>query len=253
VYWVRRLLLALTLLLLVVGVQRLLSYDGSGESDNAVAASTVGAPFEVPTLAVPSASPEMLIRTERQKSKLPEPEGVCDPEDVLVTPIVEEAHAYQPVRMILELTTTESPACEFEVSGDTVAVNVSMLTGARELLWSTQDCPTALAESTVVARQDVPGKAVVEWDGRQSDGRCSLLNPWVTPGDYLLEAVALGGTATSEQEFELGGAVRPTITKSVTPTPSSSDSGDDEPSESPKPRRTTGGSGPSPSASPTGG
>lgn len=221
VYWVRRLLIVAMTILLVVGIQRLLSYDGAAEDESAVAASVVGAPFELPSIALlPSGSPEMLIKPQRRQAKLPPPQGDCDPSDLVVTPVIEAANVGRPVQVILELTTVESPACTFEVSGESVAVNISTLTDARELLWTTQDCPAALAETTVVARQDVPGRAVTEWNGRRSDERCSVLTEWVLPGDYLVEAVTVGGTETGEQEFEIEGAVRETVTRSVTPTPS---------------------------------
>ncbi len=235
VYWFRRFLLVVAAGLLVVGVQRLLTYDGSSSPEAPVAASMVGAPFELPTLAVPSASPEMLIKPQRRKAQLPPPEGICDPADVLVTPVIEAANIGRPVQIILELTTTKSPACTFEVSGESVALNVSMATGARELLWTTQDCPTSLPETTVVARQTVPGRAVAEWSGHRSDEHCSELAPWVLPGDYLAEAVALGGTETGEQEFELESGVASTVTRSVTPTPSSTPAA--TASDGPTPRR----------------
>lgn len=222
VYWVRRLMLLTVTLLMVVGVHRLLTFDGSDQQGSPQAASVVGAPFELPTLAVsPSTSPGMLIKSPRRKVRLPQPQGSCDPADVTVTPIIEAAHVARPVQIILELTTTESPACTFDVSGASVAVNVSMATGARELLWTTQDCPAALPEATVVARREVPGRAVAEWDGRRSDDRCSLLGEWVLPGDYLVEAVALGGTETGSQDFTMKSAVQETVTRTVTPTPSS--------------------------------
>ena len=246
VYWVRRLLVLGIAVLLVVGVQRLLSYDGV-DDEPAVAASTAGAPFELPTLSVaPSESVGMVIKPHRRKAALPKPDGPCDPQDLLVTPVVDAAHVARPVQIILELTTTRSEACEFEVSGESVAVNVSMRTGARELLWSTQDCPAALPETTVVARRDVPGRAVAEWNGKQSDERCSLLTSWVSPGDYLVEAVALGGTETGEQEFEMLGPIRETVTRSVTPTPSSSTTA--SPSATPEQQRQVR---PSPSAAST--
>jgi hypothetical protein len=224
VYWVRRLIVLTLAALLVLGVHQLLTFEGADDEPTA-AATNVGAPFELPTLALPSDSAGMVVKRERRKAKLPEPDGPCDPADVLVTPVVQAAHVGQPVQIILELTTGRTPACEFEVSGESVAVNISMRTGARELLWTTQDCPTALPETTVVARRTVPGRAVAEWDGRRSDERCSLLTGWVLPGDYLVEAIALGGTETGEQEFEMGGAVRPTVTRTATPTTSATPGG----------------------------
>lgn len=233
VYWVRRLIVLTVAALLVLGVHRLLTFDSS-DAESPAAASTVGAPFALPTLSLPSQSSGMVIKRERRKAELPEPDGPCDPADVLVTPVVEAAHVGQPVKVILELTTMSTPACEFDVSGDSVAVNISMRSGARELLWTTQDCPAALPEATVVARQTVPGRTVAEWDGHRSDQRCSPHAGWVLPGDYLVEAVALGGTVTGDQEFEMGGAVRPTVTRTVTPTPSSGAT-DEAPSTSPSP------------------
>jgi hypothetical protein len=237
VYWVRRLTVLGLALLLVVGIQRLLTFDGADEESPA-AASTVGAPFELPTFAMtPSEPSEMVIKPRRKKAGLPRPDGPCDPADVVVTPVIERAHVGRPTQIILEVTTEEPPACTFEVTSASVAVNVSTRSGARELLWTTQDCPAALPETTVVARQVVPGRAVTEWDGRRSDERCSDLALWVVPGDYLVEAVALGGTETGEQEFELGGPIRPTVTRTVTPTPSAGVSSQRRSADSPSEQR----------------
>jgi hypothetical protein len=243
VYWVRRLLLLGVVLMMVVGVHRLLSFDGSEAADTGespVAASVVGAPFQLPTLALsPSLSPGMVIKPERRKARLPQPEGPCEPADLVVTPVIEAAHVARPVQIILELTTTRSPACTVDVSGESVAVNVSVPSGARELLWTTQDCPAALPEATVVARRDVPGRAVAEWSGRRSDDRCTVLNDWVLPGDYVVEAVALGGTETRGQDFTMKSGLRRTVTRTVTPTPSTGASGPrpSAPTSSATPRR----------------
>lgn len=222
VYWVRRLTLLAVLALLVLGVHQLLT-PGSGDtgSDAPAAASPVGAPFDLPSLsAIPSPS-EMVIRPERQRARLAEPSGPCDPADVEVTPVVERANIGTPTRIILEFTSTRARACDFEVSAETVAVNISTASDARELLWTTQDCPEALPETSIVARQEVPGRAVAVWDGRRSDGRCSGIPAFVMPASYLVETVALGGTTPASTEFELGGPVRPTVTRTVTPTPTS--------------------------------
>ncbi len=227
VYWVRRLVLVVLVALLVVGVQRLLTSESSttSEEKSPAAASVVGAPFDLPTLsAVPSGSPGMVVASPRRKAKLPRPDGPCDAADVTVTPVIESAHIGRPVQIILELTTTESEACTFEVSAATVAVNVSTTSSARELLWTSQDCPVALAETTVVARQEVPGRAVAEWTGRRSEGTCSSVQPFVVPGRYLAEAVALGGTETGSLRFRLGSQLKETITRTVTPTPTASPS-----------------------------
>ncbi len=223
VYWVRRLTVLGVVALLVLGVHQLLTPGaGTGESEAPAAAAPVGAPFDLPSLTVIPTPSEMVIKAERRKAKLPQPQGACDPADVAVTPIVERANIGKPTRIILELTSAESPACTFEVSAESVAVNISTASAARELLWTTQDCPEALPETNVVARQDVPGRTVVVWDGRRSDGRCTGIPAFVLPGKYLVETVALGGTVPESTEFTMGGAVRPTLTRTVTPTPTPS-------------------------------
>jgi hypothetical protein len=151
------------------------------------------------------------------------PQGSCDPSDVLVTPVVKEAHVAQPVRIVLEVTSIESPACTFEVSPASVIVR--LLTPRRsEPLWTTQDCTAAVPERTVVARPGKPGRVQVFWNGRTSDDRCSDLTDWVFPGDYTAQAIAVGSSRATSSEFVLGMAVRPTVTRTPTPTASPSTS-----------------------------
>ena len=236
VYWVRRLTAVGLVALLVLGVHQLLTPgSGAGSSESPAAAAPMGAPFDLPSLTVIPTPSSMVIKSQRRAAKLAKPQGPCDPSEVAVAPIVERANIGRPTRIILEFTSTESAACTFEVSADSVAVNISTASAARELLWTTQDCPAALTETSVVAREETPGRAVAVWDGRRSDGRCSKISAFVLPATYLVEAVALGATEPESTEFTLGGPVRPTVTRTVTPTPT--------PTPTPTSTPTSGGSG----------
>ena len=210
--------------LLVVGIARLLG-SGGGSSPDDVAA-TVG--NEVPTTTSTSGSPSaplspVVVPTGR-KGKLPQPEGPCDPSDVLVTPSVVDAHVAEPVRIVLEVTSLQSPACSFRVAPDTVVLR--LLTPKRsEPLWTSQDCRRTVPEQTVVARQTKPGEVEVLWNGRASDDECSNLTDWVFPGTYTAEAIAVGSTRATSSEFVLGLALRPTVTMTPTPTETASPKG----------------------------
>jgi hypothetical protein len=166
-----------------------------------------------------------------RKGKLAQPEGPCDPSDVLVTPSIVDAHVAEPVRIVLEVTSLQSPACSFRVAPDTVVLR--LLTPKRsEPLWTSQDCRRAVPEQTVVARQTKPGEVEVLWNGRASDDECSNLTDWVFPGTYTAEAIAVGSTRATSSEFVLGPAVRPTVTRTPTPTPSPSRSAGSSPTTS---------------------
>lgn len=218
VYWVRRLLVLGVAALLVLGLTRLLSYGGSddgGGKATIVRGEPTGSPTVTDQTTPVSPTP---VRPGR-KGRLPQPEGPCDPSDVLVTPVVKGAHVAQPVRIVLEVTSLQSPACTFQVSPR--AVILRLLSPKRsEPLWTSQQCTAVVPEQTVVARQTKAGTVAVFWNGRTSDSDCSNLTDWVFPGTYTAQAIAVGSTRATSSEFVLGLALRPTVTVTPTPTPS---------------------------------
>ena len=222
VYWVRRLLVLGVAALLVLGITRLLSMGGGDGGRTAVTAGsgttgTLGTPG-LGTAPTAPLTPTAVPTGPRGNAV---PQGECDPSDLLVTPVVRQAHVAQPVRIVLQVTSIASPACTFAVSPESVIVR--LLTPRRsEPLWTTQDCTAAVPERTVVARPDKPGRVQVFWNGRTSDDRCSDLTDWVFPGDYTAQAIAVGSSRATSSEFVLGMAVRPTVTRTPTPTASPS-------------------------------
>lgn len=242
VYWVRRVLVLGLAALLVLGFTRLLS-SGGGDDGGGKATIVRGEPTGIPSVTDPT-SPSATALRPGKKGRLPQPDGPCDPSDVLVTPVVRNAHVAQPVRIVLEVTSLQSPACTFQVSPG--AVILRLLSEKRsEPLWTSQQCRAVVPEQTVVARQTKAGKVAVFWNGRTSDSTCSEYTDWVFPGTYTAQAIAVGSTRATSSEFVLGLALRPTVTMTPTPT--------ETPSESESPEGTPSGRASSkPSGSPTG-
>lgn len=141
------------------------------------------------------------------------PTGPCANGDVLVTPAVRRAYAGQDVTITLDLTTKTSPACTWEVSPTTVVVQ---LTSGSDEVWSSQDCPGALGQHSVVVRKDQPTEVRLVWGGRRSDATCSRSTLWAQPGWYHVEAAAYGAGPTDEQ-FHLLQPPRPTVTRTPKP------------------------------------
>lgn len=215
VYWVRRGLVLGVAVLLVVGVARLLGAGGGSDPDTATIVR--GEPTSTATGSVATGTPTATATPTRKRKGLAVPEGPCDPADVVVTPTVPSAHVAQPVRIVLEVTPTTSPACTFEVSPESVIVRL-MQEERSDPLWSTQQCPATVPERTVVARPDRPGRVGVLWNGRTSDDECSNLTRWVFPGTYRAEAIAVGSSTAGTSDFVLGLPIRPTVTRTPTPT-----------------------------------
>jgi hypothetical protein len=248
VYWVRRVLVLGVATLLVLGITRLLS-GGGGDTDPGAATIVRSEPSDTATSATTAASPTTGTTpgaTATNRKGLARPDGPCDPADVLVTPTVDDAHVARPVRIVLHLTSIESPACTFDVSSESVIVRL-LAPKRSEPLWTTQQCGDAVPERTVVARQTKPGRVWVEWNGRHSDSECSNLTDWVFPNTYTAEAIAVGSTRATSSEFVLGLPVRPTVTRTPKPSKTPSQSPPDGSSESP-----SGGESRKPAESPTG-
>lgn len=224
VYWVRRLLVLGVALGLVVGLSRLLGGGDGGESRTpaAMPASAVstpaGTPTAVSTADAPRTGPARPRKPKRTKTPLPLPTGPCQDSDVKVVPtLVENAYAGGDVRLTLKLSTFQSPACNWEVSPDSVAVK---LTSGSDRIWSSQECGKAVPTTQVVLRRRPATTVDVTWSGRRSDAECSRNTLWAEPGYYHVAAAALG-SEPEEEQFRLLSPAPVTITP--TPTPKAED------------------------------
>lgn len=228
VYWVRRLLVLGIALLLVVGVARLLGggSDGSDGSDGPTAARQVAAdpsPDATDATATPGisggpgATGTAGTRKGQQKPTEPPlamPDGPCADEDVAVTPVVDGAVAGRDVRVRLQLRTLKSEACTWKVSPRSLAVTI---TSGKDDIWSSRDCPRAIATREVVVRRAETTTIDLTWkEARRSDDTCSNRTEWAMPGWYHVTAAALAGEP-SDAQFELGTPAAATITKTARP------------------------------------
>jgi hypothetical protein len=115
----------------------------------------------------------------------------------------------------MKLTTKVSPACNWDVTAESLAVRI---TSGSDRVWSTQDCVGAVPRQSVVVRKDQPVSVTVVWNGQRSDAECTRTTPWAEPGYYHVVAAAFGADPTDVQ-FPLLPPPRPTITATPTPTP----------------------------------
>ena len=220
VYWFRRLLVLGVACALVFGIARLLDYS-TGDSDSEKATAVAATPEPTPTGTATKKRHKDGAKGEEGKDKsdkkeLARPDGPCDDDDVIVTPTVKDAHAGSPVEIVLELTTVEADACYWEVSPESVFVNID---GDDGTLWSSQQCPDAMPTERVVPRREHAAKVSLWWVGKESDEECSEWTPWVLAGSYTAIAAARGSVTPVPTGFVLGGAVAPTVTQTPTPTP----------------------------------
>jgi hypothetical protein len=212
---------------LVLGIARLLDYSGDdpgGEQATTVAGSP-GPSTSGPTAGV-TGGPRKAKQREKggqpqghgkEHDQLARPDGPCDDEDVLVTPTISDAHAGEPVEIVLELTTVEADACFWEVTPESVFVNIQ---GEDGTLWSSQHCPAAVPTEQVVPRREKAAKVRMWWNGKESDEGCPAWSPWIDEvGSYTAVAAARGSVSPVATQFVLGGPVAPTVTMTPTPTP----------------------------------
>ncbi len=221
VYWTRRVLVLLVALGLVFGFTRLIG--GSPDESPAPAAQPASGPVttDADPQAVstddarPTPTPNGKNRTEQP---LAMPTGPCPDSDVKIVPtVLDTAYAGEDVRLTLELWTFESPACNWEVSPESVAVK---LTSGSDRIWTSQECPAVVPTEAVTLRQQQPTLVEVVWSGRRSDAECSRMTQWAQPGWYHVAAAAMGSEPESRQ-FELRSPAPITITPTPTPTPKS--------------------------------
>lgn len=210
VYWVRRVMLLLLVLLLAFAVARFFGNDAGLESgppptgntgntgnhgnngkDGTAAGAGVGASVSAvaaPPLATPTSRRSSDL--SRVRPELGSPAGACDPADITVVPSADgrvESGSGAPIQ--LRLTVIGEQACRLSLD-DRLLVQVARDGAA---LWSLTDCPSALGVDTAVLH---PGWATVvqlEWSGRTSNPTCALETPAVQPGTYQLQAALLQG------------------------------------------------------------
>ena len=227
VYWTRRLVVLGVPLLLVVVLARVLGGSSDGKDATSGTAAQAGATVDQ-TSAAPTAGPTAGVNTgkgkknrkKRQQETLPpepvlaEPSGPCADSDIVATPAITSAPGGADIPLTINLRTLVAEACTWQVSPQTMTVTI---TSGSDFIWSTRECPAAIAVQDVVVRQAVDTPVVVTWaEGKRSDETCSGRTDWAIPGFYHVLAAALGGEATDVQ-FELLPATPAVVTQTAEP------------------------------------
>lgn len=223
VYWVRRLLLLLTVFLLVFAASRLVGGDDEAETAAQTGADR-GAPASDAAGDGEQAAPDQAgeqtgtgtdqaptptIEPTPTPPPLPEPSGPCPPEDVVVTPTVAAGIAADGLTINLELRTRTTEACTWTVSPETMTAKI---TSGPDDIWSSQQCPAAIPTSDVVVRNVEATVVPLVWNLRRSDADCSAQTDWARLGWYHVSTAALGGEPTSVQ-FELARQPQEVVTE----------------------------------------
>ncbi len=235
VYWFRRIMVLAIAFALVYGVGQLLGGGAKGSAKPsaqpaAAEESATGSPTAVSTADAAAANGPKAAKKSQVAVPLAIPSGPCQDSDVRVKPSMQaNAYAGSNVRLTLEMSTVESPACTWQVSADTVAVK---LTSGHDRIWSSQDCRAAVPQQQVVLRSSQVTLVDVTWSGRRSDADCSRTTQWAEPGYYYVSAAAMGSDPESEQ-FHLLPPAPVTITPTPTPKPTPSAKGEPKESKSP--------------------
>lgn len=233
VYWMRRGILLVIAFLLVFTLGKVLGGGSDGKSDEGARAAAAsgeqaGAPTGTPS-ATPSARATSRPKAKKSRVALAQPDGPCDPEDIVIEPLVERVANDGDIDYAVAVRGAE-PACTWTFSNETVALKI---TSGDDLIWTSQECRT-LPEQDLVVRSTVAAKVQLSWHGRRSDEECSRSTAWALPGSYHVVVAAMGGEPTDVQ-FEL---TRPATVK-VTITPKPRQKPSTSPSESTSARRPT--------------
>lgn len=228
VYWRRRLVLLVAGAVLVFVIAQLLGGGSDGKGGGPVAqqaaagfSTSTGSP-STSTSGTAMAGPTYSAPTGRSTSASPltlaAPTGPCAPSDITVTPSVSHADAYADVTINLALQTKSSAACTWDVDQHDIAVKIAR---HGKVLWTSQQCPSALPVRSVVVRNVVPSIVTMVWNGRVSTVGCRSGAAFVRPGKVYLYGSTLGGEP-GHSAFTLTLPDAQTVTASPTATATTS-------------------------------
>jgi hypothetical protein len=236
VYWRRRLAALSVALVVFLGVGKILSLGSDGSSDGQAEQAGATTVTTSPTATVsvpeptkkggkgkghgqgkghggqgngqPSGTP---TPTSTPTPVLPDPTGPCPDDDVYITPSIAAPIGGSDITVTLNLQTRVTVACTWQLSPDTMRMNI--VSGADQI-WLSRQCPDAIPTQDVVVRLASVTQVPVVWNSRRSDTDCSDRTAWALPGFYHLRSAALGGEPTDVQ-FELLAPTAPTVTQTA--------------------------------------
>ena len=183
--------------LLVVGIAQLLggSSDGSSGDDTAQNVAATSQHTQGPVSSGPVTGDSAPSGKHHRKADDPVtpvvmPSGPCAASDVAITPSVPDPVAGRDISLVLDISSLETPACTWTMSGKTLALKI---TSGTDLIWTTTECARAIPQQDLVLRQAQPTRVRLTWDARRSEPGCPVRTAWALPGTYHLHVAALAG------------------------------------------------------------
>ena len=243
VYWRRRLAVLSIALVVFLGVGKVLGHGSDGSSEGQAeqaGASTLTSPTATVSVTDPTTEPTKKGKGKKHQGKgkgnggqasatsdpisdptptppptpvLPDPTGPCADDDVFITPTVPSPIGGSDVTVMLNLQTKNSQACTWQVSPESVTVNI---VSGHDQIWLSKQCPDAIPTTDVVVRLASVTQVPVVWNAMRSDDECSDRTAWALPGFYHVRAAAYGGEPTDVQ-FELVAPAPATVTQTAQP------------------------------------
>ena len=203
IYWVRRALLVILLLVVFSLVSWAVDRLTGGGDDAAGAtssgtpaggdgggASGVGASDQQQGPRKDHHSKKHEQRPHKAKHHRPAaPSGPCTPTDVAIAVEVHDVNAGHANPVALKLTSVATPACTLAITADTLALRI---TSGSDVVWSSDECPNAVLAREVVVRAHKPVFYTFDWNGRRSTETCSQPGKAAEPGGYWAEAALIG-------------------------------------------------------------
>jgi hypothetical protein len=166
----------------------------------------------------------------------PLPDGVCEPGQIQLTPVVADGvRVGQSVAIQIALRTTGRPACSLALTPDNLVVDVTTSKG--DPVWTSDECSAAITPTSLVVRAASATILQVTWDGTRSDARCSASTVRSAAGDYLVRTAIIGGEP-AESPFTLAAALPTQTTPSASPSSSPSSNQSSSPSSGQSPGHT---------------
>lgn len=224
VYWVRRLMALGIATLLVVGIAKMLggSSDATSGNDTGRNVADTGPATGDSGSSFPSTSGASSAtgKQHHRKKKADDPpnreavpSGPCAASDVAITPSVPKPVAGGDITLMLDISSLETPACTWTLSGRTMALKI---TSGNDLIWTTSECPRAIPTQDLVVRQADPTRVKLTWDARRSEPGCPVRTEWALPGTYHLHVAALAGKP-QDVAFLLTAPTAPEVTRTAHP------------------------------------
>ena len=184
VYWRRRAVLLLGLLVLLFLLSRCTGGDDADPAAESLAASTP-VPSSAPSS--PAAAPTSAPSTTPSATPSPTPSAVaeCTDEDLTVTTGTDEA-SYEvgaSPQLTLRIENSSGAPCRRGIGAGSVELQVR---SGRDRIWSSDDCGGEGRPGVTTLAPGNPKAATVSWNGRRSRPGCTGDTERIEPGTYRL-------------------------------------------------------------------